>query len=73
VAAKHVLRYLRGTIEYGLGYASSVDMTLQGCVDSDWVGSTIDKKSTLGCCFNLRSAVVSWCSKKQTFVALSTA
>jgi hypothetical protein len=48
-------------------------MRLQGYADSDWVGSTIDRKSTFRCCFNLGSAMVSWCSRKQTFVALSTA
>jgi hypothetical protein len=73
VTAKHVLRYLRGTVGYGLRYASSIDMRLQGYVDSNWAGSTIDKKSTFGCCFNLGSAMVSWCSRKQTSVALSTA
>jgi hypothetical protein len=73
VAAKHVLRYLRGTVGYGLRYASSVDMRLQGYVDSDWAGSAVDRKSTSGCCFSLGSAMVSWCSRKQTFVALSTA
>jgi hypothetical protein len=49
-----------------------VDMRLQGYVDSYWSGSTVDRKRTLGCCFNFGSVVVSWCSKKQTFVALST-
>jgi hypothetical protein len=73
VTAKHVLRYLRGIIGYGLRYASCIDMRLQGYPDSDWAGSTIDKKSTSGCCFSLGSAMVSWCSKKQTSVALSTA
>jgi hypothetical protein len=69
---KHVLRYLRGTIGYGLRYAYSVDMRLQGYVDSDWAGSAVDRKSTSGCCFSLGSAMVSWCSRKQTSVALST-
>jgi hypothetical protein len=66
VVAKHVLRYLRGTIGYGLRHASSVDMRLQGYADSDWAGSAVDRKSTSGCCFNFGSVVVSWCSRKQT-------
>ena len=69
---KHVLRYLRGTVGYGLRYASSIDMRLQGYADADWVGSAVDPKSTSGCCFTLGSAIVSWCSGKQTSVALST-
>jgi hypothetical protein len=73
IATKHVLRYLRGIVGYGLRYASGVDMRLQGYVDADWAGSTVDQKSTSGCCFTLGSAMVSWCSRKQTSVALSTA
>jgi hypothetical protein len=53
VVVKHVLRYLRGTIGYGLRYASSVDMGLHGYVDSDWTGSAMDRKRTFGCCFSL--------------------
>jgi hypothetical protein len=59
IAAKHVLRYLRGTIGYGLRYASGVDMRLQGYVDADWARSAVDRKSTFGCCFTLGSAMVS--------------
>jgi hypothetical protein len=44
IAAKHVLRYLRGTVGYGLRYASSVDLSLQVYVD--WAGSAVDRKST---------------------------
>jgi hypothetical protein len=72
IAAKHVLRYLQGTIGYGLRYASNVDLSLQGYTDADWAGSVVDKKSTSGCCFTLGSAMVSWCSRKQISVALST-
>jgi hypothetical protein len=48
-------------------------MRLQGYADADWAGSTVDRKSTSSCCFTLGSAMVSWCSRKQTYVALSTA
>jgi hypothetical protein len=47
IAAKHILRYLRGSIAYGLGYTSSGGVLLHGCVDSDWAGSSVDRKSTL--------------------------
>jgi hypothetical protein len=69
IAAKHVLRYLRGTVGYGLRYASNVDLSLQGYTDADWAGSSVDRKSASGCCFTLGSAMVSWCSEKQSFVA----
>jgi hypothetical protein len=68
-----VLRYLRGTVGYGLRYASDVDTGLQGYADADWVGNAMDRKSTSGCCFTLGSVMVSWCSMKYTSVALSTA
>jgi hypothetical protein len=73
IAAKLVLRYLRGTVGYGLRYASSVDMRLQGYGDADWAGNALDRKSTFGCCFTLGSSITSWCSRKQSSVALSTA
>ena len=46
MAMKRMLRYLRGTIDYGLRYTSSNDMTLVGYSDSDWVGSVEDRNST---------------------------
>ena len=72
VSAKHLLRYLRGTVGYGLRYASGCDQTLQGFFDSDWAGCVADRKSTFGCCFSLGSAVISWYSRKKTSVALNT-
>ena len=72
-ATKHVLRYLWGTVGYGLRYSSSVDLSLQGYVDADWVGSAMDQKSTSNFCFTLGSSMVSWCSRKHSSVALSTA
>jgi hypothetical protein len=72
IATKHVLRYLQGTVGYGLRYASSVDLSLQGYVDADWAGSTMDWKSTSNYCFTLGSVMVSWCNRKQSSMALST-
>jgi hypothetical protein len=48
-------------------------MSLHGYVDADWAGSAMDRKRTSSCCFTLVSAMVSWCSRKQSSVALSTA
>ena len=72
-AAKHILRYLAGTIDYGLDYRRSGGVGLVGFIDSDWAGSVLDRKSTSGCCFSLGSAVVTWFSWKQKSVALSSA
>ena len=73
IAAKHVLGYLCGTVGYGLRYDSECDLKLQGFTDSDWAVCSTDRKSTSGCCFSLGSTVISWCSRKQDSVALSTA
>jgi hypothetical protein len=42
IETKHVLRYLREIVGYGLRYAFSVDMRLQRYANADWVGSTVD-------------------------------
>jgi hypothetical protein len=55
VAAKHVLRYLRGTVDYGLSYIQGDGVKLTGFTDADWAGNTVDRKSTSGCCFSLGS------------------
>ena len=72
IVAKNILRYLRGTIDYGLKYKASQKINLEGYVDSDWAGNAIDRKSTSGCCFSMGSGVISWFSRKQSCVALST-
>ena len=64
IAAKHVLRYLKGTIDYGLRYVADWEFGLVGYIDSNSTGSVTDQKSTLGCCFSLGIAVIAWCSRK---------
>ena len=46
IAANHVLRYLRGTVDYGLKYDVNQKINLEGYVDLDWAGSAINRKST---------------------------
>ena len=46
IAIKHILRYLRGTVDYGIKYDANKKINLEGYVDSDWAGSAIDNKST---------------------------
>jgi hypothetical protein len=72
VAAKHVMRYLKGTIDYGLNYDGDHNFTLSGYIDADWVGSVSGRKNTSGCCFSLGSAMISWQSRKQSSISLST-
>lgn len=71
-AAKRILRYVKGTIDYGIFYEAHVPVKLVGYTDSDLGGSIDDSRSTSGYAFNLGSGIISWCSKKQPVVALST-
>ena len=59
IAAKHILRYLRGIVDYGLKYDVNQKINLEGYVDSDWARSAIDRKRTLGCCFSMGSCMIS--------------
>jgi hypothetical protein len=65
IAKKHVMRYLKGTLNYGLIYASDSVFRLYGYTNSDCVGSVEYRKSTLGCCFSFGPGMISWLSRKQ--------
>jgi hypothetical protein len=70
-AAKRILRYLRGTLDYQLTYRG--DLTaLTGYSDADWAGDKDTRRSTGGFVFNVGSGIVSWSSKRQATVALSS-
>eukprot|EP00253_Pinus_taeda_P002526 PITA_02526 len=72
-AAKRVLRYVKGTKRFGILYTASECSDLIGYTDRDWAGSVDDRKSTSGYVFHMGSGAISWASKKQSIVALSTA
>ena len=72
-AAKRILKYIAGTLKKGVWYESVEDPKLSGFTDSDWAGSIDDRKSTSGSVFNLGSGAITWCSKKQDSIALSSA
>ena len=71
IAVKRIMRYLNGTLDHGLMYRCTGDIA--GFSDADWAGDHDDRKSTSGFVFMMSGAVISWNSKKQTCVALSTA
>jgi hypothetical protein len=73
MAAKRVMRYLKGTKSFGVKFSHCKDFKLIGFSDSDWAGSEDDARSTSGYCFSLGSGCFSWSSRKQDIVALSTA
>jgi len=72
-AAKRILKYLKGTTNVGLWYPSHSPIHLIGYSDFDFAGCKLDRKSTSGTCHLLGSSLISWHSKKQACVALSTA
>jgi hypothetical protein len=69
-ATKRILRYLRGTSNFGIWYTSIDNFWLVGYTDSNWAGFFDDRKSTSGYVF--KSGAVSWSSKKQSTVSLSS-
>ncbi|WVZ78389.1 hypothetical protein U9M48_026103 [Paspalum notatum var. saurae] len=73
VAVKRILRYLVHAPNLGLWYPKGSTFDLLGYSDSDHAGCKVDRKSTSGTCQFLGRSLVSWRSKKQTSVALSTA
>jgi hypothetical protein len=72
LATKRVLRYLKGTANFGIKYTNEFDVKLTGYSDSDWAGNPDDRKSTTGYTFNIGSGIVSWSNKKQPIVSLSS-
>ncbi|KMQ81635.1 retrovirus-related pol polyprotein from transposon tnt 1-94, partial [Lasius niger] len=71
IAAKRILRFLKGTADYGLMYRKS-GMPLYGVVDADWGANTVDRRSYSGYAFILAGAAVCWEARKQRTVALSS-
>ena len=73
-AVKRIFHYLQGTANYGLEYSKqNGDGNLVGFSDADWAGDPNDRKSTSGYIFVMNGGAISWKSRKQTCVALSTA
>ena len=66
------MRYLNGTIDFGVYYVRDHDYILYGYTNSDWVGSATDRKSISAGCYSLGSTMISWFSEKQSSVSLST-
>lgn len=68
---KRVLRYIQGTIKLKLCFKPNGNI-LTGFVDSDWGGDTTDRKSTTGFVFKMFDCTISWTSKKQQNVSISS-
>ncbi|WVZ58559.1 hypothetical protein U9M48_008820, partial [Paspalum notatum var. saurae] len=71
-AVKRIFRYLKFTPELGLWYSSGSSLSLKGFSDADHAGCRIDRKLTSSTCQFLGTSLVSWFSRKQASVSLST-
>ncbi len=71
-AVKTILRYLKSSRDRGITYGGRDKLLVEGYSDSDWAGDKDSRKSTSGFIFMLNGEPVSWCSKKQPTVALSS-
>ncbi|GLT34760.1 hypothetical protein SLA2020_092590 [Shorea laevis] len=72
LAAKRILKYLKGIVEYGLFYKNGEKSDMFGFTDSDFARDLDDRKSTSSYVFMMGAAIVSWSSRKQPIVILST-
>jgi hypothetical protein len=70
--AKRILRYVCGTVQFGIHYSSGGTPLLVGFTDSDWANDVDDQKSTAGYVFSHGSRLVTWACKKQQAIALSS-
>ena len=71
-ALMHVIGYIRNTLDYGLTYSRDADLSPHAYVDADYGGCRDTRRSTSGYVFIMAGGPVTWSSKRQTTVALST-
>ncbi|MCO5597650.1 hypothetical protein L7F22_051731 [Adiantum nelumboides] len=69
---RRTLHYVSATLDYARFYEANMKLQLSGFTDADWVGSVCDRRCTSGFMFSLGSAAITWSSKKQSTVALSS-
>ncbi|KAK2452040.1 hypothetical protein QL285_011043 [Trifolium repens] len=75
LSAKRILRYINGTIHIGVLFPYSKDngrLELSGFSNADWCEDNVDMRSTNEYLFKFQNAPMSWCSKKQPVIALSS-
>ncbi|KAF2311236.1 hypothetical protein GH714_021117 [Hevea brasiliensis] len=69
---RRILRYLKGTIHFGLFFKKDTSLVLSAFSDADWAGCPTTRRSTTGYCTFLGCNIISWCAKKQHTVARSS-
>lgn len=68
----HILRYFTSTLDYSIFYSINSTMRLSGYVDRNWTKNLFDGRSTTRFVFMLRASSITWLSKKQPTVTLSS-
>jgi hypothetical protein len=71
-ALMHVIGYIKNTLDYGLTYFHDAELTPLAYADADYGGCRVTKRSTSGYVFIMSGGPVTWSSKRQATVALST-
>jgi hypothetical protein len=71
-AVKRILRYIKGTLDYGIVLGGGIKVTLEGYSDADWAGDSDTRRSRTGYIFYVGKGCVTWQSKRQATVSLST-
>jgi len=72
LVVKRIFKYLKGTLSYGLWYPRNQNSQVITYSDADWANCVNERKSTSGGAFFLGESLVSWLSKKQSSISLST-
>lgn len=73
IALKRIIKYVKTIADFGVWYNKDTNDVLVGYFHVDWAGNADDRKSTLGSYFYVGNNLVSWMSKKQNSISLSTA
>ena len=71
MAVKRIMRYLKGTDDFGLYYKRNEKFELRAYIDTDWGGNIDDRKSTSGGVLFLGRRLVTWTSKKKSCTSQS--
>jgi len=71
-AVRRILRYIKHTLQCGIFYEAKSQLQIHGYIDADWAGNVSDRRSISGFMFSFGSGAISWSSKKQPTVALSS-
>lgn len=71
-ACKRILRYVKGTLDYGIMFKPAPVLAVEAYADADWAGNLNYRRSTSGFCVFFGGNLIQWASRKRKVVALSS-